>query len=68
MNTRNLKQHALTAAIAVMLAGTAQAEPYRVMVSIENLAPDRGTFQTPHWVGFHMVCSIFTMAATPAST
>ena len=25
----------------------------RVMVTIENLAPQQGTFQTPFWVGFH---------------
>jgi hypothetical protein len=25
----------------------------RVMVTIENVAPQQGTFQTPFWVGFH---------------
>ncbi len=30
-----------------------QAEPYRVVVKIENTAPMNGTFQTPIWVGFH---------------
>lgn len=35
------------------IAGTAQATTYRVDVTIENLAPRDGTFQTPHWVGFH---------------
>ena len=25
----------------------------RVVVSIENVAPANGTFQTPFWVGFH---------------
>ena len=30
-----------------------QAESTRVIVSIENLAPQNGTFQTPFWVGFH---------------
>ena len=29
------------------------AEPVRVLVTIENLAPANGTSQTPHWVGFH---------------
>jgi len=29
------------------------ADTYRVVVTIENLAPNAGTFQTPHWVGFH---------------
>ncbi|MEM7517164.1 MAG: spondin domain-containing protein [Planctomycetota bacterium] len=27
--------------------------PQRVRVTIENLAPGQGTFQTPFWVGFH---------------
>ena len=32
----------------------AYAEPdTRVILTIENLAPSNGTFQTPHWVGFH---------------
>ena len=38
---------------ALIGAGTAPAEPTRVIVSIENLAPVNGTAQTPHWVGFH---------------
>ncbi|MDJ0847978.1 MAG: spondin domain-containing protein [Myxococcota bacterium] len=43
------------AAISLILlaAGMAQAEPIRIVVSIENLAPERGTSQTPFWVGFH---------------
>jgi len=36
-----------------MASLNAQAEPTRVQVSIENLVLQRGTFQTPHWVGFH---------------
>ncbi len=43
------------AASLLLSAGlsVAQAGPYRVVVTIENLAPKAGTFQTPHWVGFH---------------
>lgn len=32
---------------------TAQGAGTRVVVTIENLAPQQGTFQTPFWVGFH---------------
>lgn len=44
--------------VAVALAlssvsGMALAEQTRVTVTIENLAPSTGTFQTPHWIGFH---------------
>jgi len=49
-------KHLLTPIIPVigMLAsGGAMAEPVRLLVSIENLAPANGTAQTPHWVGFH---------------
>ena len=42
-----------TVCVGVLGTGTALAESYRVLVTIENLAPRSGTFQTPHWVGFH---------------
>ncbi len=48
-----MKQKLLVAAIAVAAITSANAAPYRVQVSIENLSPNAGTFQTPHWVGFH---------------
>jgi hypothetical protein len=35
------------------LCAAASAQPVDVTVIIESLAPDRGTFQTPFWVGFH---------------
>lgn len=42
---------------AMTLAGTmnvqAQDTQVRVRVTIENLAPQQGTFQTPFWVAFH---------------
>lgn len=40
-------------ALAAIAATPAQATDTRVVVSIENLAPVAGTFQTPFWVGFH---------------
>ncbi len=49
-----MKKLVLSAAIAAAIAGPAtQAQELRVLVTIENLAPQRGTFQTPFWVGFH---------------
>jgi len=51
-----MKLRLLTASIALVLGGysaTALAERTEVTVTIENLAPTNGTFQTPHWVGFH---------------
>lgn len=38
---------------ALGLCAAASAQPVDVTVMIESLAPDRGTFQTPFWVGFH---------------
>ncbi len=38
---------------AMSLSTAAEAIEYRLTVTIENLAPRNGTFQTPHWVGFH---------------
>ena len=48
---KTLLNTAITAALISVSA--AQAEQIRVQVSIENLAPQQGTFQTPVWVGFH---------------
>ena len=55
---------ALTAALGAV---NSQAEPIRVQVTIENLAPERGTFQTPHWVGFHDGTFDIYNGGTPAS-
>lgn len=43
----------LTGAPMLLATSTAAAKPTRVIVTIENLAPTAGTFQTPFWVGFH---------------
>lgn len=44
----------LCLAASLLLIGTgASAQSTRVIVTIENLTPDAGTFQTPFWVGFH---------------
>ncbi len=51
-----MKKTILSTAITAALLGgmSAHAESNtRVLVSIENLAPNQGTFQTPFWVGFH---------------
>jgi len=51
-----MKVKLLHASIAIslgLISATALAEPTQVTVTIENLAPSNGTFQTPHWVGFH---------------
>lgn len=54
---------------ALIGSGVAMAEPTRVIVSIENLAPVNGTAQTPHWVGFHdgATFDIYN-GGTPANT
>lgn len=36
-----------------LISHAALATNTSVTVTIENLAPSNGTFQTPHWVGFH---------------
>jgi len=51
-----MKMKLLKASIALslgMISASAFAEQTQVTVTIENLAPTNGTFQTPHWVGFH---------------
>lgn len=59
----------LAVAAALGVITTAQAESTRVVVTIENLAPQRGTFQTPHWVGFHDGVTFDTYnGGTPANS
>lgn len=41
------------AAALLVLTASAEAASHRVIVTVENLAPTNGTFQTPHWVAFH---------------
>ena len=43
----------MSALVLFSTSSPAAAEPARVVVTIENLAPRAGTFQTPFWVGFH---------------
>jgi len=50
-----------------LLSATAFADQTRVTVTIENLAPTNGTFQTPHWVGFHDGLFDIYNSGTPAS-
>lgn len=43
-----------TSALASMLAvGTVSAQAASIRVTVDNLAPDNGTFLTPAWFGFH---------------
>lgn len=61
----------LSAAVGAALLTTPAAQAsdsVRVIVSIENLAPERGTFQTPFWVGFHDGSFDTYNGATPASS
>ncbi len=59
----------LAAAITGLLASAAiNAEPVRVRVTIENLAPQAGTFLTPVWVGFHDATFDTYNGNTPASS
>lgn len=55
------------AGLLLALGASAYAEPVRVVVTIENLAPQRGTSQTPFWVGFHDGDFDTYDANTPAS-
>jgi hypothetical protein len=63
---------ALLAAVtgtALIGTGAALAEPTRMIVTIENLAPANATAQTPHWVGFHDGAGIdIYNGGTPASS
>ncbi len=64
-----MKKRVLVATIAAVVTSLgAQAEPTRVLVKIENLSPQQGTFQTPHWVGFHDGEFDLYNGGTPADT
>jgi hypothetical protein len=41
------------ASVATSLLAPASSQALAIRVTIENLAPANGTFQTPFWVGFH---------------
>ncbi|MEM9303389.1 MAG: spondin domain-containing protein [Pseudomonadota bacterium] len=65
--SKAIKQAIVGAALATALAAPAIAEEVRVRVTIENLAPQAGTFQTPFWVGFHDATFDTYNGNTPAS-
>ncbi len=67
MKTKNLALSTLSAMVLAGLSGIAVAEEVRVRVSIENVAPLNGTFQTPYWVGFHDATFDTYDGNTPAS-
>ena len=62
------KTTTLALAIVAAISTTVQAEPTRVIVTIENLAPANGTLHTPHWVGFHDGTFDTYNGGTPANT
>ncbi len=49
----NFKRHALCILAASLVSTSAYAEPTRITVQIENVAPMQATFTTPVWVGLH---------------
>lgn len=58
-----------TLAVGLFIAGSVMAEPTRVTVKIENVAPIQGTVQTPFWVGLHNGQAFDTYNGnTPASS
>ncbi|MEM6574346.1 MAG: spondin domain-containing protein [Pseudomonadota bacterium] len=65
----NRFQTSLAAAVTGVLAASAvTAEPVRLRVTIENLAPQNATFLTPFWVGFHDATFDTYNGGTPASS
>ncbi|MGI9437286.1 MAG: spondin domain-containing protein [Geminicoccaceae bacterium] len=52
LKTRLLASSVLGVAMAIPSLAFAQSIP-SVVVKVENLAPERGTFQTPVWIGIH---------------
>lgn len=65
----NLTKKTLAAAVGgLVVAASVNAEPVRVRVTIENLAPQNATFLTPVWVGFHDASFDTYDGSTPASS
>ncbi len=54
-------------ALTFLLGAACVAQAAQVIVSIENLAPDKGNFLTPVWVGFHNGAFDLYDAGAPAS-
>ncbi len=67
MKYKNIAFSALSAAMLAGLSASAVAEELQVRVTIENIAPQNGTFQTPYWVGFHDASFDTYDGNTPAS-
>ena len=49
----NIKRNALGVIATCVLSTSAFAEPTRITVQIENVAPMQATFVTPVWIGLH---------------
>ena len=58
----------LSAVFVSLAASTASGQLTRVRVTVENLAPSQGTFQTPFWIGFHDGTFDLYDMGVPAST
>lgn len=57
------------ALIGLAFSSNLMAEAVRIQVNIENISPDRGSFLTPAWVGFHDGIAFDTYNGnTPASS
>ncbi|MEM7249112.1 MAG: spondin domain-containing protein [Acidobacteriota bacterium] len=70
-----MKTATLHVALAVVISIVATVPTHanssgdlRVVVNLENLAPDQGTLQTPFWVGFHEGEFDTYNGSTPASS
>lgn len=67
MINKRFALNVLSAAMLTGLASVAIADEVQVRVTIENVAPNAGTFQTPYWVGFHDASFDTYNGSTPAS-
>jgi len=50
---KNLKRNALSLVAVAIVSTGAYAEPTRITVQVENVAPMQATFTTPVWIGLH---------------
>jgi hypothetical protein len=55
-------------AVASSLLATVPSQALTIRVTVQNLAPANGTFQTPVWVGFHNGSFDLYDSGVPAST
>jgi len=64
-----IRKQAITLLAGSLISASVYAEPTRITVQIENVAPMQGTFQTPVWIGLHDGAAFDTYNGnTPASS